>query len=75
MTAKQPAVKKYVAKLSAEERDGLTALIQKGKAPARRVLKARLAPTAAERALVDLKLGGFCRPGMIPVQTLSRHHP
>lgn len=42
MTAKQPAVKKYVVKLSAEERERLDALIQKGKAPARQVLKARI---------------------------------
>ena len=42
MTAKQPAVKKYVVKLSAEERERLNALIQKGKAPARQVLKARI---------------------------------
>lgn len=42
MTAKQPAVKKYVVKLSADERDRLNALIQKGKAPARQLLKARI---------------------------------
>lgn len=42
MTAKQPAVKKYVVKLSADERERLDALIQKGKSPARQVLKARV---------------------------------
>ena len=42
MTAQQPAVKKYIVKLSAEERDRLDALIQKGKAPARQLLKARI---------------------------------
>ena len=42
MTAKQPAVKKYVVKLSREERERLTALIRKGKAPPRQVLKARI---------------------------------
>jgi hypothetical protein len=42
VTAKQPAVKKYVVKLSADERDRLNALIQKGKAPARQLLKARI---------------------------------
>ena len=42
MTAKQSAVKKYVVKLSADERERLTALIQKGKVPARQVLKARI---------------------------------
>jgi poly-gamma-glutamate capsule biosynthesis protein CapA/YwtB (metallophosphatase superfamily) len=42
VTAQQPAVKNYVVKLSTEERDRLNALIQKGKAPARQVLKARI---------------------------------
>ncbi len=42
MTAKQPAVKKYIVTLSADERDRLNTLIQKGKAPARRLLKARI---------------------------------
>ena len=42
MTAKQPAAKKYVVKLSDEERERLNARIQKGKAPARQLLKARI---------------------------------
>ena len=42
MTAKQPAVKKYIVTLSEEERERLNALIQKGKSPARQVLKARI---------------------------------
>jgi hypothetical protein len=42
VTAKQPAVKKYIVSLSTDERDRLNALIQKGKAPARQVLKARI---------------------------------
>ena len=42
MTAQQPAVKKYIVKLSAEERNRLDVLIQRGKAPARRLLKARI---------------------------------
>ena len=42
MTAKQPAVKKYLVTLSAEERQQLSALIQTGKRPARQVLKARI---------------------------------
>jgi poly-gamma-glutamate capsule biosynthesis protein CapA/YwtB (metallophosphatase superfamily) len=42
VTAKQPAVKKYIVKLSAEERERLNGLIQKGKAPARQALKARI---------------------------------
>ena len=44
MTAKQPAVKKYIVSLSTDERDRLNALIQKGKSPARQVLKARILP-------------------------------
>ncbi len=42
MTAKQPAVKRYIVKLSTDERAQLNALIQKGKAPARQALKARI---------------------------------
>jgi transposase len=42
VTAKQIAVKKYVVKLSAEERERLNALIGKGKHPARQLLKARI---------------------------------
>lgn len=42
MTAQQPATKKYIVKLSAEERERLNGLIQKGKCPARQVLKARV---------------------------------
>ena len=41
MTAKQPAAKKYIVTLSADERERLNVLIRKGKAPARQVLKAR----------------------------------
>jgi hypothetical protein len=40
--AKQPAVKKYIVKLSPDEREKLNALIQKGKAPVRQALKARI---------------------------------
>lgn len=42
MTAKQSVVKTYIVKLTADERARLNALIQKGKAPARQVLKARI---------------------------------
>jgi len=42
VTAQQPAVKKYIVKIGDDERDRLDALIQKGKAPARQVLKARI---------------------------------
>ena len=40
MIAKQPAVKRYIVTLSAEERERLNTLIQKGTSPARQVLKA-----------------------------------
>ena len=40
--AKEIAVKPYVVRLGAEERDELEALIRKGKSPAQRLLKARI---------------------------------
>jgi len=42
MTARTPSVKRYVVRLSAEERRGLEAMIGKGKSPAARLLKARI---------------------------------
>ena len=42
MTAKQIAVKKYVVKLSGEERESLSTLIRMGKHPARQLTKARI---------------------------------
>ncbi len=42
MTAKQSAVKRYVVKLSDEERERLDALIHMGKHPARLLTKARI---------------------------------
>jgi succinyl-CoA synthetase beta subunit len=42
MAAKEISVKKYVVRLSGEERERLETLIQKGKSPALRVLKARI---------------------------------
>jgi hypothetical protein len=42
MARKEIAVKKYVVRLSDEERQQLDALIRKGKGPARRLLKARI---------------------------------
>jgi hypothetical protein len=42
VTAKQPAVKKYIVELRPDERERLNALIQNGKAPARQLLKARI---------------------------------
>jgi transposase len=42
MAGKEIAVKKYVVRLSVEEREQLQALIGKGKSPAKRLLKARI---------------------------------
>src|SRR5438132_4342081 len=42
MAAKEISVKKYVVRLSGEERERLETLIRKGKSPARRGLKARI---------------------------------
>jgi hypothetical protein len=42
MAAKGISVKKYVVRLSEEERERLEALLRKGKSPARRLLKARI---------------------------------
>lgn len=42
MTAKQSVVKRYIVRLSTEERDQLNALIRKGKGSARRLSKARI---------------------------------
>jgi hypothetical protein len=42
MARKEIAVKKYVVRLSDDERQQLEALIRKGKGPARRLLKARI---------------------------------
>ena len=42
MTAKQIAVKKYVVKLSDEERERLNTLIRSGKHPARQLMRARI---------------------------------
>jgi transposase len=42
MATKDIAVKRYLVRLSAEEREQLQALIRKGKNPAKRLLKARI---------------------------------
>ena len=42
MAGKDVAVKKYVVRLSAEERAEIEALIRKGKSPAQRLLKGRI---------------------------------
>ncbi len=57
MAAKEIAVKKYVVKLSAEERERLNALIQSGKHPARKLTRARIL-LKAER-VNDFDTAGF----------------
>src|ERR1700738_2911254 len=42
MASKEISVKKYVVRLSGEEREQLETLLGKGKSPARRLLKARI---------------------------------
>ena len=42
MAAKEISVKKYIVRLSGEERERLEALVRKGKSPAQRLLKARI---------------------------------
>jgi transposase len=42
MAKQAPSVKRYVVRLSSEEREQLQALIRKGKGPASRLLKARI---------------------------------
>ena len=42
MAAKEISVKRYVVRLSADEREQLDALIRKGKSPAQRLMKARI---------------------------------
>ena len=42
MASKDVSVKKYVVRLSDAEREQLETLIEKGKSPARRLLKARI---------------------------------
>jgi hypothetical protein len=42
MAGQTPSVKKFVVRLSAEEREQLQVLVRKGKSPAKRLLKARI---------------------------------
>ena len=42
MSTKEISVKKYVVRLSSEEREQLATLLRKGKSPAQRLLKARI---------------------------------
>ena len=42
MAAKEISVKKYVVRLSGEERERLEVMLRKGKSPARQLVKARI---------------------------------
>jgi hypothetical protein len=52
MAGKDISVKKYVVRLSAEEREQLQALARKGKAPARRLLRVAERTCALDAAAV-----------------------
>ena len=74
MVAKEIAVKRYVVKLSAEERERLNTLIQSGKHPARKLTRARILLKAdagegwgrmerqPDRCGADYTLPRDCRP-------------
>ena len=60
MAGKEIAVKKYVVRLDAEERDRLNELIRKGKRSAQLLTKARIL----------LKAAGCARPAALPVKAM-----
>ena len=61
MAGKDISVKKYVVRLSVEEREQLQALIRKGKSPAKRHLKARGSSWAPLRCGLPRALGQASR--------------
>jgi hypothetical protein len=60
MAAKDISVKKYVARLSGEEREQLEALIRKGKSAAQRLLKARILLKADVSEAGEMRLPVDC---------------
>jgi hypothetical protein len=80
VAAKEIAVKKYVVKLSADERERLDSVIHSGKHPAQRLMKARIL-LKADRAK-PVRHGAIAksprrwrpasRPSLEPVSSLSR---
>jgi hypothetical protein len=60
MAAKDISVKKYLVRLSGEEREQLEALIRKGKSAAQRLLKARIS-TSTRACTVGLRPKPTCR--------------
>jgi len=62
MAAKEISVKKYVVRLSGEERERLEALIRKGKSPAQRCLRREYVEADASEAgegWSDSRISGF----------------
>ena len=63
MTFKDVAVKKYVVRLSTEEREYLDQLIRKGKSPALKLMKARILLKAdVGKAVKDGATAGSSKP-------------
>ena len=71
MAAKEIAVKKYVVKLNAEERERLNALIQSGKHPTRKLTRARILLKAdageAGEGWSDSQIAGALDTGLVTV--------
>ena len=63
MAAKEDSVKRYVVRLSADERERLEALIRKGKSPAQRLLKARILLKADVSEACE---SGLCTSPIVP---------
>ena len=76
MAAKEIAVKKYVVKLSAEERERLNALIQSGKHPARKLTRARILLKAdageAGEGWSDSEIAAALDTGLVTVARVRR---
>ena len=71
MAGKEIAVKKYVVRLSGEERERLESLVRAGKSPAQLLTKARILPKAdvSEGAKAGATAGSPWR--WTPVSTIS----
>jgi 2-phospho-L-lactate guanylyltransferase (CobY/MobA/RfbA family) len=74
--AKQHAAKRYIVTLSADERERLNTLIQKGTSPARQVLKARILLKAdaseADEASSDGRIAEALDTGMDAIARIAR---
>jgi hypothetical protein len=74
VTAKQPVVKTYIVKLSADERERLNVLIQKSRSPARQLLKARVLLKADASEAGNAWSDGQMPRRWIPASTPSPAH-